>query len=720
MSSIARLVNHRTWLKTKIDRGLQPLPGSLTDSHKLRARNRIWLVCAVVFAAWVASRLGAFDLWAEVTDLDGVSVHAPVTFASVDHPFHAARAESLRQTVLNGAPLRWFAQHQGGYPAEFYPLGIPWLEVGVWAMLLGSLPMMAIHKLVVIAIFLMPGLAFLLMARRDGWPLDTAVVAFVVHLMVPGAWWQGGYTELVEWGLITNVTASYTVLFVLLLLSGCLATGHLERAAGAALLSAFALVTNPRSLVALSIVGIGTGLSLATSRGGDRPPVSRLAMRLALVAALTAALAAPVLVGVLRFGDLYDFVRYEWYDAPAEYLRASVQALSWPVFLFAISGILAGLVLLSHPLTRAAAATLVLYCATSLAPSFALSTPGLTSNLETPRLMPFQRLLAIYLAAVAFHALATWMVSTLRVPAIPLSEILAAGAIAAMVVLPMGAFAPASPPGEIPSPQRSLYPIVTTAVPEQTAFAEAIRAADRTSAAGTAILVLGSMLSWHQQLWAPFWTDRMLFYDDWLWNWHERHTAPNYDVRRGNAYAPASLRSILSREYLDRHGIGAVVVADTERTAIIRRQAAQSPFLASAWSGPYDVYTVREPRTIVTLGGANTTITDLGNERILASGKSLGTEAIVRRNWFPRWQATVNGRLVPITRTPDGYMRVPLPVGEARLELVYGVDLVDRFARLSSVLAALAIGALLSRHALSWVWLRIGGGRDQQPQILQR
>ena len=58
-------------------------------------------------------------------------------------------------------------QFQGGYPVEFYPLGVAGLDVAVWSLLWGSLPIVLIHKLVVILIFLAPGLAYALMARRD-------------------------------------------------------------------------------------------------------------------------------------------------------------------------------------------------------------------------------------------------------------------------------------------------------------------------------------------------------------------------------------------------------------------------------------------------------------------------------------------------------------------------------------------------------------------------
>jgi hypothetical protein len=669
-------------------------------------RDRLWLAVAVLIGLWVAIQLGGFELSTVVADPDEQAVLVPVTFAGIDHPFHAARAEILRRSLLEGEPLRWIAQHQGGYPVEFYPLGVAWLEVGVWAMLLGSAPLMVAHTLVVIGLFLAPGVAYLLMARQDGWPRSTAVVAFVAHLMVPGTWWQGGYTELVEWGLVTNVAAACAVLFALVLLTGYVITGSGALAAGTVIGAAFALVTNPRSIVALGVVGLGTAAAFGVSRGGHGVPPLRVMGRLTIVAVLTAALAAPELVSLFRFGGLYIFTRYEWYADPTEYFLATVQSSSWPVLFLAIVGLIAGLILPGRPLTRAAAITLVLYSVATFTLSFG---PGayLIANLETPRLMPFQRLLALYLAGVGAHVLATRVAGVLRVRPFTLDTVLAIGVIAALAVLPMGAFAPASPDGEIPMPQRSLFPTPTTAAPEQASFAEAVRAADASSLPGTAILVLGSGLSWHQQLWAPFWTDRALFYDDWLWNWQTRHVAPGYDPRFGNAYAPPTIAATLSEDFLRRHGVGAIVVVDSQRTASFKRQAEQSPLLAPLRRGAYAVYLVRSPTAIVTFGGKNAATSILANGRVLATGLGTGGEATIRQNWFPRWQATVNGNSVQVMPTRDGYMRVPVPAGDVGLELVYAVDRVDWIARLVSICGALSTSAPLVRQLWRWPPLRL-------------
>src|SRR5215213_9504799 len=83
--------------------------------------------------------MGVFALSAEA-DISPGAARIPNTFASVDHPFHVARAEIVWRELTSGNVVRWIGQHQGGYPVEFYPLGEAWLEVVVRALSLGTLP----------------------------------------------------------------------------------------------------------------------------------------------------------------------------------------------------------------------------------------------------------------------------------------------------------------------------------------------------------------------------------------------------------------------------------------------------------------------------------------------------------------------------------------------------------------------------------------------------
>ena len=99
----------------------------------------VWGLAFGLIALYVAVRMGLFALSADVVTPTGTA-RLPNTFASVDHPFHVARAEILWRELASGSVLRWIGQHQGGYPVEFYPLGEAWLEVVARGLSLGALP----------------------------------------------------------------------------------------------------------------------------------------------------------------------------------------------------------------------------------------------------------------------------------------------------------------------------------------------------------------------------------------------------------------------------------------------------------------------------------------------------------------------------------------------------------------------------------------------------
>lgn len=662
-----------------------------------------WAVLIAVLALWVAARLGAFHLFGTVVASNGQHVRLPDTFATVDHPFHIARAETLLRALAAGHPLRWIGNHQGGYPVEFYPLGVAWLDVGLWGAFFGQLPMAAIHKLVIILIYLAPGLAYALMARRDRWPLGVALLAFAAHVAIPGGEYSGGYHELVDWGLVTNVAANVALLFVLVWLTSYLDTGSRPAAAGAAIAAAFAIASNPRTGIALAVVGVGAWLALALRprQETDRATLRRLTGRLALVGSVAALLAAPEIVALLRFQHLYYFVRYSSYPALTAYLHASEQAVSWPVLLLGAGGLLAGLALPRRPVMRVAAVTLALYVAVTAV----LSTHGggLVEQLETPRLMPFQRLLTLYLAAVAVYGIIGWLTVGFGPRAAPLSDALTVGITALTVLIFVG------PLGHVPADYRGLYPVQTSATTSLADYEEAVSAANAAAPPGTAILVLGSQLSWHEHFWAIVQNARPYFFDDWLWFWQTRQPGP-YNSQIEHSYDPSGMTSTLSPAFLSEQGIGAVIVTDTARTSqlgSITAFAGAAPNLEPVQRGSFSVFKVRAPTDIVTLAGLNPTSLTVNDQSLQATGTSAGGTATIRRNWFPRWRATINGKPVPITETADGYMSVPLPAGHVKLTLTYAVDWLDWLARLALAggivaVAGLCAGGALARRGSGW------------------
>jgi hypothetical protein len=163
-------------------------------------------------------------------------------------------------------------------------------------------------------------------------------------------------------------------------------------------------------------------------------------------------------------------------------------------------------------------------------------------------------------------------------------------------------------------PPVSLYPVLTSAHPEQVDFEAAVRAADAGAAPGTALLVIGSVLSWHQQLWAPLWTNRPLFYDNWLWFWHPDHAGtPGYAFPAGHHYPDPE--ATLDPVYLARHGIGGVVIAGPAAAT-----AAASPWLRLVReTGVYAAYAVIDPVTTVTVGERNASESQFKNGNLAAA-----------------------------------------------------------------------------------------------------
>ncbi|MDQ4097107.1 MAG: hypothetical protein M3144_04475, partial [Actinomycetota bacterium] len=506
--------------------------------------------------------------------------------------------------------------------------------------------------------------------------------ALLVHVGVPGGWVHGGWKELVVWGLVTNVAASVSLLFVLWGLSTFLADGSRFAGLVAAVTAAFAVGSNPRSLIALGVVGVGCWIAAVEAAPFTWRAVS---VRLAVVGGIAAALSAPVLIPLLLFSDLYTFIRYSGYSSLGFYAHKIVTSVSWPVAILGGAGLLIGLFVADRPTTRAAAVSLALYILVTAVLATDLRDAGALDQLEATRLMPFQRLVTIYLAAVAAEVGLRWLLP--RWPAVQ-QGVVAGGAacIFLVYILPLSPV-PENDHGlmDVGEAARPGSPILlTSGAAVQADFLAAVDAADGAVPGDGAMLIIGTTISWHQQLWAPLKTDRPLFFNDWLWYWQTEHAAPG-GLRAGNAYARGFDRRIFELDYLGEHGIAIVVVADPYKQA-----AAAAPTLELVRRGLFDVYRVRDPAAIVTFTGGETTAVTVENERIEASGTSAGGEAKIARNWFPRWRAEVNSEEVPVTHAADGYMSVPVPAGNVTIELRYVVDRFDWLGRALFVVGVIA------------------------------
>lgn len=641
-----------------------------TTRRKL-VRVSVWCALFGIVAGFVSWKLGVFELWKTVEVSTGEAVRLPNTFAAVDHPFHATRAETLRRSLADGEILRWIGHHQGGYPVEFYPLGAAWIEVIVWAILLGTTSMLVVHKLVVIGVFLLPALGFLALGRSDRLTPAVAFLALAIHVSVRGWWWSGGFMELVEWGLLTNVASASLLPLFMVSLAQAVWKASSRFGSLAAILAAIAVYTNARTIVPLAAIGIGF-LIVEVWQSDDAP--KRVITGLAGIGMVSILLLAPLIIALARFRDLYVFVPFSGYETASDFLDSSIRAVSTPVFLFMIVGLAFSLARPVHRIATVVGATLVTYVVVTALFGLVDVFGDALEQLEVTRLMPFQRLLMIYLAAYGVYSLVEWLVRQI-VPAKKLiADVSLVGAAILVLVLYVGPLNLG-----IPESDKALASVATTGDVRFAELEAAVRLADERALDGTTVLVLGSSISWHDQLWAPVWSDRMFFYDDWLWYWQTDHSG-DYDPLTQHAYR--SDQSALDPAYLDEHGIGAIVVTGEASSA-----ARSAGHLLPLEAGQYQTYLVEQPVTVVTGDGGNSFDAHLENQTVSARLRESAVQVRIRRNWFPRWTSATEG--VVMTKDDSGYFRGSAPE-TADVVLQYETDVFDWIAR-ALMLLGLAI-----------------------------
>ena len=653
---------------------------------------------AVLFmlATWAVWKFGGFDLTATI-DGNGGRQTVANTFATVDHPFHATRADSLLNSLQDGQLLRWLGHHQGGYPVEFYPLGIPWLDVGLWALLLGTVPVVAVHKLAVLVVFVLPAVGFWLLARGDRLNPLVPVLALAIHVSTPGLWHTGGMIELIEWGLIANVGGATLAFIALAALARHVLEGGGGFAALAIVSSSAALYTNTRSGVAVGVAALSILVAITLGIGG-RPEVSmRIAtLRVALVGGASMLLSAPLLLSLVQYVDLYFFVHYMEYATLGEFWRDTLASVSRVLVVVAIAGAILPFFIREAAVWRIVAVTAIAYVALTVVLSLGGLNQGLIEQLEAPRLMPFQRLLLVYLAAATIG----WGLDFLANKAMPRwREPVSAAVLVVCAVIAISQYDGAF--GRVPDTHAtSIEP--TTGIVETAHFSGIVAEANEIRAEGTAIYVVGDHQSWwHQQLWGPSHSNAPFFYDDWMWYWHRDFDAP-YDFNVGH-FIPEPAATFTS-EWLAANGIGVVVVTNMPvplGAQDPRLNAETNPALEYRLSiGEWDLYSVVDARPLVTNGDTNPSSLTVENETIVATFDSASGQVEVRRNWFPRWEASADGANIEIERTSNGYMQLNVPDGSQTIELRYSVTPVDWLGRalaLAGVMLTIAIGLGLSR-----------------------
>lgn len=667
-----------------------------TSSGRFQERfvRRAWgagLMALVIYAIW---RVGGFDL---TTALESGRV-VPNTHGTVDHPFHASRAASLLESIQNGTILRWMGSHQGGYPVEFYPLGAAWLDVILWAAMLGSVPILAVHKLAVGIVFVLPALAYWLLVRGDNLHPSVAFLAMAFHMAIPGFWLNGGYEELVGWGLVTNVAgASLALSSTVALARYILYRQHFYGVLAVLSISAGA-VTNPRSLfgVVLATIAIAVWSLVTDTNHSIKQRVVDLIVRIGSVGVLSLFLAAPVILALLRYNDTYFFLHYQFYDPLRMFWDALEMALSPRILLLAIGGGILVFVARSAGALRVSqvlAITTALYTVFTIWVASTSNPPPLVEQLEAPRLMPFQRYLMLALAAAFLVIGLQWLTNRL-------SSIWREVIVAVVVLgLGLGSISMMSSREEgIPENENAMYPVSTVGDQRFTDLEDAVHLANDVRPPGTAVFVIGNDHDWwHEQLWAPGIEHGTYYYDDWLWYWHTDQPGP-YDWTQG--YWMPNPTDALTEDYLVQHGIGVVMVSDMWVPSGVppKQAAADHPLLSPQGSfGAWDIYTVDLPTSIATRGDTVPADVTWSNQRIDITFADGSGPVVVRQNWFPRWQADVNGEPAAITREDSGYMSIEVPDGGAEITLHYGVTTLDWIARAMSVVGVVGVGLFATR-----------------------
>ena len=658
---------------------------------------RAWgagLAVLVLFAIW---KVGGFDLTAK---LDSGRV-VPNTYGTVDHPFHASRAATLLESIRDGEILRWMGNHQGGYPVEFYPLGAAWLDVILWAGLLGSVSILAVHKLAVAIVFVLPALAYWLLVRGDRLHPSVAFLAMAFHVAIPGYWLNGGYEELVGWGLVTNVAGASLAIISTVLLARYVLNREHKYGVLAVLSIAAGAVTNPRSLFGIVLATLAiVGWSILTS------DCATLKQRLigalvptGVVGGLALFLAAPVILALMRYNGEYFFLHYQFYE-PISMFRDSLElALSPRILLLAIGGGL--LVFVARfvgalRISQALAITTVLYSLFTVWVATTSNPPPLVEQLEAPRLMPYQRYLMLVLAAIFVVIALQWIMQW--------ASSIWKEAVIAVVVLGLGIGSiqmMSNREDGVPENENALYPVSTVGDQRFADLEDAVSFADDLRPDGTAVFVIGNHHEWwHEQLWAPGIASGTYYYDDWLWYWHTDQPGP-YDWPQG--YWMQNPTDALTLEYFHQHGIGVVMVSDmwVSDGTPPKESAAQNELLQLEGSfGGWDVYSVTTDTNIATRGEDLPTVVAWSNQKITMTFDDGVGPVVVRQNWFPRWEAEANGETVSVTRTDAGYMELSVPDGPVEITLTYGVTGLDWAARATSILGVCGVAVLAFRGQL--------------------
>jgi len=652
--------------------------------------RRGWGIALIAILAAVAIHLGALDWYTAETiqTADGSTQRLPNTFASIDHPFHISKERQVLEAIRNFEFPRWIANHQGGYPVEFYPLGADLIVAAFWALGLGLVPLEVVHKLVVIAVLCIPAASYWAIARRDDLPASVAIVATLLHLFIPGSWMAGGPDELLRMGMWPNVAATYLTLPLLLFASDYLRTGRSRDLVFSVGVASLAIYTNPRSTIAIATVLLA--VAIVTFLGSQQTSFIRTAripaLRLATFAGITVLLCSALLIPLRARQHEYEFLRFVEFDEASKFreylggampLEIVVLGLIGLAFAWRGKGYYSRIVALWFPLGLVVVLTA----------GWALRDLSFFAQLEGPRLIPMLRLPLLLLAAIAIHRIVGTLLARFRATqATSFGGVIAVVATAIVVLTPLSTLS---------ADERGLPAIETTDQPAFTGIAASAEAFARITTAEDRALIIGSPLSDHASFWIPALSDANAFHAAWIWYWKTPDFADRTRI--------ADINQALSVDFLRRHGLTNVLIATNETTYL--NVAGSLDYLEPVGEAPvggYAMFRVIDSTGIgvVTIRDGSVLSVDASRERVHATvHANQSTELRIAINDYPAWSATVDGHAVPIHRDADGYMLIDIPEGDAEVELRYTVTPVVWLGRALTILGVISlIVAIVYEH----------------------
>jgi len=706
--------------------------GRAEDLARPAWQGWLWTIVLLGLLGGFAYKLGATHWYTDYPLVlpDGRTIRLPDTFTSIDHPFHIAKERATVDALRAGHLPAWFSGQQGGFPAEFYPTGGDVIVALLYFLAFGAIPLAVVHKLVVIGVLLLPPLAYWAIARRERLPLSVAVLATLLHLFVRGNWLAGGSREAVDYGLWPDTLASYLPLCLILWGADWLRRGDRRGLILATLSATLAVYTNPRSVLGLAAAGLALGIvalsELVRLHPRDLPwrrravvhesePASRayrwrrlwralrwppllLLWRSGALSGLALLLSAALLLPLRENQDLYKFTIYfqfkeigqVWSNPDQGNGIGYIESVLPGLIALAGIGIVVGLLRRGF-YTRVFAVLLPLSYLLITLVGWTWRDLPIFAQLEGPRLMPLLRPATIFLAALGAHEALRVALRLFRVRGGAMLTGVATVVVAATILL--------SSRVPFDDGQRGLPLDQTT---NQVGFSSIARAAslfDVAAGPGDKPLILGNPISWHASFWIPALTGRDVFHNDYLWFW------------RTTDYASQELlndeTAALGEGFLRQHGLTMVLI-DTDRRDLLDLANSRSYLarLDEGAAGGYAIYRVAAPpgppNGYVIPARGTVTALAVGAEHLTATVTSdTAQEVRIIINNFPRWRAWVNGQPAPIARTPDGYIGLSIPAGEAQIELRYVTSAANWLGR-----AGAALGTLLIVGIALGPWLR--------------